>query len=183
MHVDRTTATITLGLGFITVVLFMYILFMPLIKGEKPDVRVCIVPCLSRGLNLFFSSVIGDSPACFPRSFRYELLSSIPNYCEHRQYPQILTASIITGWTLLTYTLGRWSSLGYIKGTAAGPFLFPNHRFRENDDVLSIRAVCPGVWLHGPNTGSRSLPTFLRCTLRISSLRAFAARPYWIIFI
>lgn len=29
----------TLALGLITVVLFMYILFIPLIRGEKPDVR------------------------------------------------------------------------------------------------------------------------------------------------
>lgn len=34
----RTTAAITLALGFMTVVLFMYILFIPLIRGEKPDV-------------------------------------------------------------------------------------------------------------------------------------------------
>ena len=29
-----------LALAFLTFVLFMYILFMPWIKGEKPDVRV-----------------------------------------------------------------------------------------------------------------------------------------------
>ena len=28
----------TLALGFVTVVLFMYILLIPIIKGEKPDV-------------------------------------------------------------------------------------------------------------------------------------------------
>lgn len=35
----RTTATLALALGFVTVVLFMYILFMPMVKGEKPNVR------------------------------------------------------------------------------------------------------------------------------------------------
>ncbi|GJE88755.1 hypothetical protein PsYK624_048380 [Phanerochaete sordida] len=36
----------------------------------------------------------------------------------------ILTTAIITGWSLLTYTLGRWSSLGYIKGAIGASGLY-----------------------------------------------------------
>ena len=31
-----------------------------------------------------------------------------------------MTASIVAGWSLLGYTLGAWSDLGYIEGTIAG---------------------------------------------------------------
>ncbi|EKM58384.1 uncharacterized protein PHACADRAFT_252661 [Phanerochaete carnosa HHB-10118-sp] len=78
----------TLALGFLTVVLFMYILFIPLIRGEKPDFR-----------HWRQSGVLS---------------TVIP----------ILTAAIVLGWSLLTFTLGRWSSLGYIKGTIGASGLY-----------------------------------------------------------
>ena len=33
-----------------------------------------------------------------------------------------MTASLVAGWSLLVYTLGRWSSLGYLEGVIAGPY-------------------------------------------------------------
>ena len=34
----------------------------------------------------------------------------------------VLTASIVMGWSLLSVTLGRWSSLGYFEGIIGGEF-------------------------------------------------------------
>ncbi|KAI0925744.1 hypothetical protein AcW1_008096 [Taiwanofungus camphoratus] len=31
----------------------------------------------------------------------------------------MLTTSIVAGWSLLSYTLGRWSSFGYLEGVLA----------------------------------------------------------------
>ncbi|GBE88033.1 hypothetical protein BKA93DRAFT_792965 [Sparassis latifolia] len=36
----------------------------------------------------------------------------------------VLTASIIVGWSLLSYTLGRWSNLGYLEGVIAASGLY-----------------------------------------------------------
>ncbi|KAG9315328.1 hypothetical protein JVU11DRAFT_4470 [Chiua virens] len=35
-----------------------------------------------------------------------------------------LTAAILAGWSLLSITLGRWSSLGYLKGTIGASGLY-----------------------------------------------------------
>ncbi|KAI0636077.1 hypothetical protein C8Q77DRAFT_613462 [Trametes polyzona] len=49
-----------------------------------------------------------------------------PNYRHWRQSGvlstviPIMTASIVAGWSLLAYTLGHWSSLGYLEGIVAG---------------------------------------------------------------
>ncbi|KAH8100847.1 hypothetical protein BXZ70DRAFT_936190 [Cristinia sonorae] len=36
----------------------------------------------------------------------------------------VMTASILTGWSLLTYTLARWSNLGYIEGVIGASGLY-----------------------------------------------------------
>ncbi|KAG2036927.1 hypothetical protein BDR03DRAFT_865153 [Suillus americanus] len=36
----------------------------------------------------------------------------------------ILTTAILVGWSLLSFTLGRWSSLGYIKGLVGASGLY-----------------------------------------------------------
>ncbi|KAI0783690.1 hypothetical protein C8Q75DRAFT_810745 [Abortiporus biennis] len=53
-----------------------------------------------------------------------------PNYRHWRQSGvlsrviPVLTTSILTGWSLLSYTLGHWSSLGYVEGTIASTGLY-----------------------------------------------------------
>ncbi|EIW57706.1 uncharacterized protein TRAVEDRAFT_150319 [Trametes versicolor FP-101664 SS1] len=53
-----------------------------------------------------------------------------PNYRHWRQSGvlstviPIMTASIVAGWTLLAYTFGRWSSLGYLEGVIASSGLY-----------------------------------------------------------
>lgn len=39
--IDRTAALIVSVLGLTTITLFLYVLFLPLITGEEPDVRSC----------------------------------------------------------------------------------------------------------------------------------------------
>jgi len=74
--------------GLLTVVLVIYILLIPVIKGIPPNYR----------------------------SWREsgELSSVIP----------ILTASMIIGWSFLSYILGRYSSLGYIEGVIGSSGLY-----------------------------------------------------------
>ncbi|KIP08210.1 hypothetical protein PHLGIDRAFT_88466 [Phlebiopsis gigantea 11061_1 CR5-6] len=81
-----TTANLALVLGFVTFVIFVYILFLPWIKGEKPDFR-----------HWRQSGVLS---------------TAIP----------ILTASIVAGWSLLSYALG--TNLGYIKGIIGASGLY-----------------------------------------------------------
>ncbi|KAI0833652.1 hypothetical protein BC628DRAFT_1308373 [Trametes gibbosa] len=53
-----------------------------------------------------------------------------PNYRHWRQSGvlsrviPIMTASIVAGWSLLAYTLGHWSTLGYIGGILAASGLY-----------------------------------------------------------
>ncbi|KAI0787953.1 hypothetical protein C8Q74DRAFT_1255015 [Fomes fomentarius] len=53
-----------------------------------------------------------------------------PNYRHWRQSGvlstviPIMTASIVAGWTLLGYTIGRWSDLGYVEGIVAASGLY-----------------------------------------------------------
>ncbi|KAH9902630.1 hypothetical protein C8Q73DRAFT_785290 [Cubamyces lactineus] len=53
-----------------------------------------------------------------------------PNYRHWRQSGvlsrviPIMTTSIVAGWSLLAYTLGHWSSLGYIEGVIAASGLY-----------------------------------------------------------
>ncbi|KAI0349289.1 hypothetical protein OH77DRAFT_1499628 [Trametes cingulata] len=53
-----------------------------------------------------------------------------PNYRHWRQSGvlstviPVMTASIVAGWSLLVFTLGRWSELGYIEGTLAASGLY-----------------------------------------------------------
>jgi succinate dehydrogenase/fumarate reductase cytochrome b subunit len=53
-----------------------------------------------------------------------------PNYRSWRQSGVLsrviptLTAAIVAGWSLLSITLGKWSSLGYLKGTIGASGLY-----------------------------------------------------------
>ncbi|OSC99876.1 hypothetical protein PYCCODRAFT_1437849 [Trametes coccinea BRFM310] len=53
-----------------------------------------------------------------------------PNYRHWRQSGvlsrviPIMTASIVAGWSLLVYTFGRWSNLGYVEGVVAASGLY-----------------------------------------------------------
>ncbi|KAI0648964.1 hypothetical protein C8Q79DRAFT_1007555 [Trametes meyenii] len=53
-----------------------------------------------------------------------------PNYRHWRQSGvlstviPIMTASIVAGWSLLAYTLGHWSSMGYVEGVIAASGLY-----------------------------------------------------------
>ncbi|EMD34077.1 hypothetical protein CERSUDRAFT_117590 [Gelatoporia subvermispora B] len=53
-----------------------------------------------------------------------------PNYRRWREHGVLssviptLTASIVLGWTALSYTLGRWSPLGYLEGVVAASGLY-----------------------------------------------------------
>ncbi|KAI8982727.1 hypothetical protein BD414DRAFT_419030 [Trametes punicea] len=53
-----------------------------------------------------------------------------PNYRHWRQSGvlstviPLMTGSIVAGWSLLAYTLGHWSSLGYIEGVIAASGLY-----------------------------------------------------------
>ncbi|KAH9945223.1 uncharacterized protein BXZ73DRAFT_96214 [Epithele typhae] len=53
-----------------------------------------------------------------------------PNYRHWRQSGvlstviPIMTTSIVAGWSLLVYTLGKWSSLGYLEGVIAASGLY-----------------------------------------------------------
>jgi len=53
-----------------------------------------------------------------------------PNYPHWRQSGvlstviPVLTASILAGWSLLTFALARWSSLGYLEGMIGASGLY-----------------------------------------------------------
>ena len=47
---------------------------------------------------------------------------SVPRFRLTR-FSKIMTGSIVAGWSMLSYTLGRWSSLGYMKGIVAGTLI------------------------------------------------------------
>ncbi|KAF9645972.1 hypothetical protein BDM02DRAFT_3100611 [Thelephora ganbajun] len=84
----RNSALLSLALALLTVSLFVYILLLPLIKGERPDYR----------------SWRESGP----------LSKVIP----------ILTTSIVLGWSLSVFTLGRWTTLGYIGGVISTTGLY-----------------------------------------------------------
>ncbi|KAF7794818.1 hypothetical protein EIP86_005960 [Pleurotus ostreatoroseus] len=97
----HTIALAALVLAALTFFLFLYIIFTPLIRGEQPNVRliyVLQVPCSPPqsvpGLETIGSTLISDS------------------------------ASIISGWTLLVYTLGLNSRMGYFEGLIAASGLY-----------------------------------------------------------
>jgi len=76
----RSAALASLGLGLMTVLLFLYVLLVPLIRGIEPN----FVSWRESGV----------------------LSKVIP----------VLTTTIILGWSLLSFTFGRYSDLGYIEG-------------------------------------------------------------------
>ncbi|KAI0077901.1 hypothetical protein K474DRAFT_1642471 [Panus rudis PR-1116 ss-1] len=53
-----------------------------------------------------------------------------PNYRQWRQHGvlssviPLLTTSILTGWSLMVYILGRWSSLGWVEGIIGASGLY-----------------------------------------------------------
>jgi len=84
----RIAAVMSLALGLIIVILFLYVLLVPWIRGIEPNY-------LSWRESGVLSSVI-----------------------------PVLTASIVMGWSLLSVTLGRWSSLGYLEGIIGASGLY-----------------------------------------------------------
>ena len=59
------------------------------------------------------------------RPFDCDTCKLAPHTCplSHRDVrSQVMTVSIVAGWSLLVYTLGQWSSLGYVEGAIAGAF-------------------------------------------------------------
>jgi len=84
----RKSAFLSLALALLTVSLFVYILLLPIIKGEHPNYR----------------SWRESGP----------LSKVIP----------ILTASIVFGWSLSVFTLGHWTTLGYVGGVIATTGLY-----------------------------------------------------------
>jgi len=84
----RESALLSLALALLTVSLFVYILLLPLIKGQQPNYR----------------SWRESGP----------LSKVIP----------ILTASIVFGWSLAVFTLGHWTTLGYVGGVIATTGLY-----------------------------------------------------------
>ncbi|KZT00822.1 uncharacterized protein LAESUDRAFT_764277 [Laetiporus sulphureus 93-53] len=84
----RLATIACLANGLLTISLFMYIMSLPLLRGEQPDYR---------------------------RWRESGVLSTVI---------PILTFSIITGWPLLSYTLGRWTGLGLIEGVIAASSLY-----------------------------------------------------------
>lgn len=105
----RIAAVMSLVLGLVIVALFLYILLVPWLRGIEPNVS----PKNPHLLKHVIDTIL-------PIGFQYlswresgVLSSVIP----------VLTASIVMGWSLLSVTLGRWSSLGYLEGIIGGKFL------------------------------------------------------------
>ncbi|EJF64675.1 hypothetical protein DICSQDRAFT_99951 [Dichomitus squalens LYAD-421 SS1] len=85
---SRLSARLSIFSAAITVSSFLYVLALPLVRGEQPNYR----------------------------SWRQSgvLSTVIP----------VMTVSIVAGWSLLVYTLGQWSSLGYLEGIIAATALY-----------------------------------------------------------
>jgi len=66
----------------------------------------------------------------------------------------ILTVAILVGWSLLCFTLGRWSSLGYLQGVVGGKLSINqsdntcdlSFAFQRQDSMHS----CLGYWVFFP---------------------------------
>lgn len=97
-------------MGLFVVGLFLYVLLVPWIQGTEPDVR----------LMLCFSSLV----SCYLDQYRSwrqsRILSSVI---------PMLTGAILSGWSLLSFTLGTWSTLGYLEGTIGGKFCLVLEKF------------------------------------------------------
>ncbi|KAI5122302.1 hypothetical protein M0805_002378 [Coniferiporia weirii] len=84
----RLYARTSLVCGLLTVVLFLYILLVPWLRGAKP------------------------------------------NYSQWRQSGElsfvvpVLTALMVFGWPLLSYTLSHWTDLGFLRGIMASSGLY-----------------------------------------------------------
>ena len=103
----RIAAVMSLVLGLVIVALFLYVLLVPWIRGIEPNVSP-----KNPSHKRFHRH---NSPNCVQYlSWRESgvLSSVIP----------VLTASIVMGWSLLSVTLGLWSSLGYFEGIIGGKF-------------------------------------------------------------
>lgn len=110
--------------ALLTFVLFMYVLLFPLIKGEQPNVRTQVASSsarrlTSRALQYRHWRQSGVLSTVIPVSQRSDTLQTrLLTFLTWRL--QVLTASILAGWSLLTFTLARWSNLGYIEGIIGG---------------------------------------------------------------
>lgn len=110
--------------AFITYIFDTHRVFLGLLNSPEPNdwARTSAV------LSLVFGSVVVGL-------FLYVLLvpwirGIEPNYHSWRQSRilssviPILTAAILVGWSLLSFTLGTWSSLGYMEGTIGASGLY-----------------------------------------------------------
>ena len=160
----RFAARLSLLSAAVTVSLFLYVLVLPLIKGEQPNVsnRPLFVP-LQPSEAACISTDTGDSLASYPRSSRYVRCTAAACYSSLDCASKVMTTSIVGGWSLLSYTLGRWSSLGYLEGVVAGARFHVRSRCMTRAHRLpntSVWAVCPRVRssrTHSRTTGAQAL--------------------------
>jgi len=113
--------------GLLTVGLVTYIILIPVIKGIPPNVCFCLITPAQ--------SFIVSSPLRWltfrPQYRSWRASGELSSVIHVRSYArfcyalvlivrQVLTVSMISGWSLLTFVLGRYSDLGYIKGFVGG---------------------------------------------------------------
>ena len=93
-----------------------------------------------------------------------------------------MTTSIVGGWSLLSYTLGRWSSLGYLEGVVAGARFHVRSRCMTRAYRLpntSVWAVCPRVRssrTHSRTTGAQALRRGTQTHVLLPQLCTFNTR-------
>lgn len=102
---SRLFAIASTGMEGLVIILFLYVLLVPWIHSIEPDVG-------SFHFSYSRSHILINNQY---RSWRDSgiLSSVIP----------ILTVAILVGWSLLCFTLGRWSNLGYLQGAVGGEFI------------------------------------------------------------
>jgi len=82
----------------------------------------------------------------------------------------ILTAAILVGWSLLSFTLGTWSSLGYMEGTIGGKILFHFDNVCHLTKLTSIWFVRFGIRVdrfascaQSPSVMTSDIPSLVFC--------------------
>lgn len=125
----RTTALAGVGLGLVTVVLFLYVLIAPWMTGSEMNVRGSLeLDALSTdGLAVRFVAAGWDAVHGYTSAFLVSYVSSQPKHLA-----QLLTVSIAFGWSTLAATFCVWSDLGYTKGIIGGTY------FRSFNALTSI---------------------------------------------
>lgn len=112
---SRLFAIASTGMEGLVIILFLYVLLVPWIHAIEPDVG-SFHYSHSRSLYILINNQY--------RSWRDSgiLSSVIP----------ILTVAILVGWSLLCFTLGRWSSLGYLQGAVGGELIIVQSDYIRN---------------------------------------------------